>query len=251
MKFLPTTTMSTWRPTWCPRWRLMLAAGGMLILLWATSGRSLPLLAGWLDVGGPPQKADAVVLLNGSPNSRPFVAAAVVHGGWAPKIIVNTVALHPSEASGAVPRFFDITMKVLDYGGVPPDRVVRLDTAAATTFDEAQAVAGYLADHPIKRLLIVTDGPHTRRSRWIFQRMLADQPVEIEMVSAPTDGFDSENWWRSEDGFLFVVSEYFKFFYYGLRYGHLGYEIAAAAILAIFLFAWFLRRRKLVRNGAA
>ena len=81
--------------------------------------------------------------------------------------------------------------------------------------------------------------------------MLADQPVEIEMVSAPTDGFDSENWWRSEDGFLFVVSEYFKFFYYGLHYGQLGYEIAAAAILAIFLFAWFLRRRKLVRNGAA
>lgn len=233
------------------RWRLMLAAGSMLILLYATSGRTLPLLARWLDVGGPPQKADAVVLLGGDANTRPFVAAALVHGGWAPKIILNTTVDHPNEASGEVPRAFDINRKVLEYGGVPPERIVRLETAAATTFDEASAVARYLADHPAKNLLVVTEGPHTRRSRWIVQRVLADQPVEIAMVSAPSDEFDSENWWRSEDGFLFVVSEYFKFFYYGLRYGPLGYELAAAALLATFLFAWFLRRRKLMKNGAA
>ena len=171
-----------------------------------------------------------------------------MHGGWAPKILLNTVADHPSQASGAVPPFFDIILKVLEYGGVPPDRVVRLDSAAATTFDEAKAVADYLADHPVKKLLIVTEGPHTRRARWIFQRVLADRPVEIAMVSAPADEFDNENWWRSEEGFLFVVSEYFKLFYYGLRYGRLGYEIAAAALLAIFLCAWFLRRRKLIEE---
>ena len=64
-----------------------------------------------------------------------------------------------------------------------------LDSKAKTTFDEAQAVADYLAVHPAKRLLIVTEGPHTRRARWIFRRLLADRPVEIEMVSAPADGF--------------------------------------------------------------
>ena len=198
-------------------------------------------------MGGPPQKADAVVLLNGGLNTRPFVAAALVHGGWAPKILLNTVAAHPSEISGAVPPYFEITLKVLDYGGVPRDRVVLLDSAAATTFDEAKAVADYLADHPAKRLMIVTEGPHTRRARWIFQRVLAGRPVEIEMVSAPADEFDSENWWRSEEGFLFVVSEYFKLFYYGLRYGWLGYEIAGGVAVMIFLSAWFSRRRKLNR----
>ena len=158
----------------------------------------------WLDVGGPPQKADAVVLLNGSLDTRPFVAAALVHGGWAPKILLNTVAAHPIQVSGAVPSFFDITLKVLDYGGVSPDRVVRLDSAAKTTFDEAKAVADYLAEHPLEKLMIVTEGPHTRRARWIFERVLADRPVEIVMVSVPADGFDNENWWRSEAGFLFV-----------------------------------------------
>ena len=190
-----------------------------------------------------------MVLLNGSAGTRPFVAAALVHGGWAPKVLLNTVIIHPSEASGAVPRFYEIVSKVLDYGGVPRDCVVPLDTAAATTFDEAKGVADYLAEHPAKRLMIVTEGPHTRRARWIFQRVLADRPVEIEMVSAPAEGFENEDWWRSEAGFLFVVSEYFKFFYYGLRYGWLGYEIAGAAAVTV-LLAWFWRRRKLLHGVA-
>ena len=224
------------------RWWPIIAVGGILILALAAGQWALPLPARWLDVGGPPQKADAVVLLNGSLNTRPFVAAALVHGGWAPRILVNTVADHPSQASGAVPSFLEINRKVLEYGGVSQDRVVPLDSAAHTTFDEAKAVADYLADRPVKSLLIVTEGPHTRRARWIFRRVLADRPVEIAMISGPSDEFDNENWWRSEEGFLYVVSEYFKLFYYGLRYGWLGCEIVGAAVLT-FLGVWFFRRK--------
>ena len=232
-------------------WWLILAVGGILLLVLATNRWTLPLLARWLDVGGPPQKADAVVLLNGGYETRPFVAAALVHGGWAPKILLNTVAAHPSEVNDEVPRFFEITLKVLEYGGVSRDRVVRLDSAAKTTFDEAKAVSDYLAEHPAKKLMIVTDGPHTRRARWIFRRVLADRPVEIVMFSAPPDRFDNENWWRSEDGFLFVVSEYFKLFYYGLRYGRLGYEIIIGVAVMILLVAWFLRRRHVIQREVA
>ncbi len=226
---------------------LIVAVAAAVLVAAALNRHSLPWAARWLDVGGPPQKADAVVLLNGGMNTRPVVAAALVHGGWAPKILLNTVAAHPSEISGAVPPYYQIALKVLDYGGVSRDHVVLLDSAAATTFDEAKAVADYLAAHPAKRLMIVTEGPHSRRARWIFQRTLAGRPVEIEMVSAPTDEFDSEDWWRCEEGFLFVVSEYFKLFYYGLRYGRLGYEIAGGVAVIILLRAWFSHRRKLNR----
>lgn len=232
------------------RWWPIIAVGCILIFVLAFNPWSLPWVARWLDVGSPPQKADAVVMLTGGLNTRPFVAAALVHGGWAPKILLNTVAAHPSEISGAIPPFFEIYLKVFEYGGVSRDRVVCLDSAVNTTFDEAKAVADYLTDHPAKRLMIVTEGPHTRRSRWIFQRVfqqvLSDQPVEIVMISAPAEGFENENWWRSEAGFLFVVSEYFKLFYYGLRYSWLGYEIVVSAAVMIFLFTWFLRRRKLI-----
>jgi uncharacterized SAM-binding protein YcdF (DUF218 family) len=228
---------------------LFLAVGGLLLLAFATRQRTLPWLARWLDVGSRPQKADAVVLLNGSLNVRPFFAAALVHGGWAPEIWLNTVAAHPNQESGAIPPFFEINLKVLEYGGVPTERIVRLDSDARTTFDEAKAVADYLVDHPVQRLMILTEGPHSRRSRWIFQHLLADRQIEIAMVSAPTDEFDNENWWQSEAGFLFVVSEYFKLFFYGLRYGRLGYEIVAGLAVMILFYAWFSQWRKRFSHG--
>jgi uncharacterized SAM-binding protein YcdF (DUF218 family) len=198
----------------------------------------------WLDVGEPPRKADAVVLLNGAYNTRPFVAAALVRGHWAPTVILNTVALHAAQLAGAIPPSHEIALKVLEYGGVPPSDVVVLGTAAKTTFDEAAGVARYLDSHPIKRLLLVTEGPHTRRSEWIFRQVLSQQKVEIITVSAPTEDFDFAKWWQSEEGFLFVVSEYFKLIFYILRYSWLPYEIAVAAAALLFLRAWFCRRRQ-------
>jgi uncharacterized SAM-binding protein YcdF (DUF218 family) len=225
--------------------RIGLLVAVILILLVVLSPGNLPRAAQWLDVGGPPKKADAVVLLNGSYSIRPFVVAALVHGGWAPKVLLNTVADHPDQTESVIPHSFDISVKTLAYGGVDRHQIERLDTAASTTFDEAQGVANYLAEHPARRLLIVTEGPHTRRARWIFQRVLAGLPVEIVMVSAPSDEFNNANWWRSEAGFLFVVSEYLKLFYYALRYGWLGYQMVVGSVLGLLIFAWFWRHRKL------
>ena len=69
------------------------------------------------------------------------------------------------------------------------------------------------------------------------------------MISAPSDEFNSENWWKSEAGFLFVLSEYLKFVYYGLRYGWLGPTILAAVVLFFFARAWFRRRRQQYPQG--
>jgi uncharacterized SAM-binding protein YcdF (DUF218 family) len=229
----------------------LIAAGVAVVLAGVLNPWSLPWAARWLDVGQDPQKADAVVLLNGSLSSRPFVASALVHGGWAPMIILNTVSAHANQVTAVIPPTDEITLKILAYGGVPRDRVVLLPSAAQTTFDEAKAVADYLADHPVKRLMIVTEGPHARRSRWIFQRVLAGRPIEISMVSAPADEFDSSNWWRSEAGFLFVVSEYFKLVYYWLRYGWPGPELGLCVILAaVFLTGYYRRRKQGARSRA-
>jgi uncharacterized SAM-binding protein YcdF (DUF218 family) len=228
---------------------IVVAAGVLLIMAAALNPWTLRQAGRWLDVGGPPRKADAVVLLNGGINTRPFVASALVTGGWAPKILLNTMSTHLNESNHVIPHSFDINLKTLNYGGVSRDRIVLLDSAAKTTFDEAKAVADYLAEHPAKRILIVTEAPHTRRARWIFQRVLADVPVEITMVSAPTDGFDSSNWWRNEIGFLFIISEYFKLFFYGLRYGWLGCQLIAGVGLGVIIYACFYRRRQLLPSS--
>jgi len=224
-------------------------ASAVVLLVACLNSRSLLRTAGrCLDVGRPPQKADAVVLLNGGYNTRPFVAAALVHGGWAPKVILNTVSLHPVQAAGVVPPSHEIALKALQYGEVPRDRVVLLETSVKTTFDEARGVANYLAANPATRLLLVTEGPHTRRAEWIFRlvldRLVPDRHVEIVSISAPAEDFDPATWWRSKSGFLFVTSEYLKLLFYALRYGWLGYEIAVLALAVLILRTWFRRRRK-------
>jgi uncharacterized SAM-binding protein YcdF (DUF218 family) len=227
----------------------ILAAGFVAILGTALASPAvLSALGRWLDVGRPPQKADVVVLLNGSYNTRPFMAAALVHGGWAAKVVLNTVALHPIQADGAIPPSHEIALKVMEYGGLARNNVVLLDTSATTTFDEAAGVAKYADAHNVKRLLLVTEGPHMRRSVWIFQKVLAGRGIEVIPVSAPTDDFDFAVWWRSEEGFLFVVSEYLKLLFYSLRYGWLAYEIIAVVTIIVIARAWFWRRRQRTCN---
>jgi uncharacterized SAM-binding protein YcdF (DUF218 family) len=223
----------------------LIAAVSVTILGMGLASPAVLLALGhWLDVGRPPQKADAAVLLNGSYNSRPFVAAALVHGGWAAKVILNTVALHAAESAGAVPRSHEIALRVLEYGGVARKDVVLLDTSARTTFDEAAGVARYLDTHDVKRLLLVTEWPHMRRSLWIFQKVLAGRQVEVVPISAPTEDFDFAIWWQSEAGFIFVISEYFKLMFYAVRYGWLAYEIVAVLAAVMIFGAWYSRRRK-------
>jgi uncharacterized SAM-binding protein YcdF (DUF218 family) len=230
------------------KWRRTIAwmvVAVVTVLLLTLNSRALLSAAGrWLDVGESPQRADAVVLLNGGYNTRPFVAAALVRGGWCPKVLLSTCAPHALEAEGVLPTSQKIVLRVLEYGGVQQSEVTLLDVSATTTYDEAKGVAEYLVTHPAKRLLVVTEAPHTRRARWIFERVLGAQRPEITIVSAPTEGFDYAVWWRSKDGFLFVVSEYLKLFFYALRYGWLGYEIAAAIVVMLILRVWFRWRRK-------
>lgn len=202
-----------------------------------------------LDVGKTPRAADAVVLLNGGENTRPFIAAALVTGGWAPKVILNTVRLHQIQESGAVPPSHEIAVRVMEYAGLSRDQVEQLSTSAQTTFDEARGVATYLDTHPMKRLILVTEAPHTRRAEWIFHHVLSNRNVGIMVVSAPPDGFNLSTWWQREDGLLFVLSEYLKLFFYTFRYGWLGYEIVLILAALFVLQTWFRWRRKPVSDA--
>ena len=63
--------------------------------VWFARGALLPAVSHWLDVGQRPQPADAIMLLTGNAETRAFAAAALYKGGWAPRILVSTVAAAP------------------------------------------------------------------------------------------------------------------------------------------------------------
>jgi uncharacterized SAM-binding protein YcdF (DUF218 family) len=227
---------------------LFLLAVGLLAVLYLARGTLLPAAAAWLDVGRPPQSADAIMLLTGDAETRAFAAAALYKAGWAPRIVLSTVANRPPpqdplDEQSKLPREHEINLRVLLACGVPRSKVVILDGQARSTYDEAVALAAYLAESSPQRLLVVTNGYHTRRARWIFQRVLGGQATRIAAISAPMDDLQADNWWRSEEGFAIILGEYLKLGFYGLRYGNLGY---GAAVLVLLLVVLVYRRNWLM-----
>lgn len=231
------------------RWLMLAGAAGVAIaVLYLARATVLPAVGDWLDVSGPPQKADAVLLLSGNANTRPFAAAALVNAGWAPRVFLVRTAPSPSVEQGIVPPWHELNRQILLRGGVPEKDILILDGSARSTYDEAVAMAQFLESSPKIRLLVVTDGPHTRRARWIVSRLLGDHVEQLTMITSPSERWRSDGWWRNAEGFGFVVSEYLKLAFYGIRYGWLGY--AAIGLISILLVIRIFRRICVHGRGA-
>jgi uncharacterized SAM-binding protein YcdF (DUF218 family) len=224
------------------RWLIAVSLSAVaLASCWAIHPCLLRAAASWLDVGGCPQSADYVMVLNGGEDSRPFAAAALVKAGWAQRALVGEVAPSAEVLDGIMPPYHEINRQVLINRGVAEAHIALLPGAAAATYDEAVVLAAFLEDRPDARVLVVTNDFHTRRSRWVFARVLGDRAGQVSFVSAPSDEFPMDRWWQSPVGFQAIGSEYLKLAFYAVRYGCLGAWLAACGVLVV-VAVWIRRR---------
>jgi uncharacterized SAM-binding protein YcdF (DUF218 family) len=221
---------------------LLLLAAIVAGTCWAARRPLLRAAASWLDVGEQPRKADFVMVLNGGEGSRPFAAAALVKAQWAHRVLVAETAASPAVIDGIVPPYHEVNRRVLVSRGVPSADVIFLPGAAASTYDEAVALAAFLQGKPEVRVIVVSNDAHTRRSRWVFTRVLGDRSPQVSFVSAPSDEFPMQCWWQSQVGLLSVATEYLKLVFYAAWYGYLGYWLAACGVFLV--VARWIRRRE-------
>jgi uncharacterized SAM-binding protein YcdF (DUF218 family) len=184
-------------------------------------------LGHWLDVGQPPRKASAIMVLNGDRDTRPFAAAQLLHQGFASRIILSTEKPR-QEISQSQMTEERRTSLILKACGVVPTSIEVLQRSCVSTFDEAKAAAQWLRDHPRDDLIVVTNNYHTRRTRWVFGRVAPLQ--RIQFVSAPTDGFGPDNWWLNKDGFALYFGECLKLSLYFVLYGW-GWCLVVSAVV--------------------
>jgi uncharacterized SAM-binding protein YcdF (DUF218 family) len=156
----------------------------------------------------------------------------LVKRGLATHVLITEVEDPWGETKSPLPPYHEINRQVLIKRGVAAEAITILPGPAATTRDEAEALAGFLKDRPEARVLVVTSDYHTRRSRWVFCAVLGDQSRRLSFVSAPSDRYRRDRWWQDEEGFLAIGSEYLKLPFYVIRYGYLGYWLAACGGLA-------------------
>jgi uncharacterized SAM-binding protein YcdF (DUF218 family) len=195
--------------TWLRRLRWPLVIVGLLLAAWLTSGWWLAWLGRYLDVSEAPGQDDVVFVLGGGADTRPFVAAALVKTGHVKRVLVARVKPQPGRAPLAIQEQ-EVMTRVLRLRGVTDEQIVLLPDECDSTLDEAHALARYLDREPAQRVTIVTSDFHTRRARLLFSRVLGERMSRVRFVAAPTDGFNADSWWQSEDGVVTYTTEYLK-----------------------------------------
>lgn len=189
-----------------------------LLLLYVARERVLYSAAHFLDVSETPAGTDYVMVLGGHVQTRPFVAAALLKAGLAHKALVATILCSGDDLGGTLPPEQDVIRTVLVHQGVSPGAVIILPNGCASTFDEARALAEFLESQPTASVTVVTSSQHTRRTRWIFRRVLGPRAAQVHFLGVPLDGFDETNWWHFEAGVCTYLSEYAKLAFYLVRY---------------------------------
>jgi uncharacterized SAM-binding protein YcdF (DUF218 family) len=222
------------------RWLAMATVGLVLLALYVARERILPCAARWLDVGEIPTKAEYVMVLGGGAEVRPFVAAALVRAGLARKVLLSHLPDLQNDDAGMTPPEYEISRAVLLRRGVPAADIAMVGRNNRTTYHEALALAAFLSPLPETRVLVVTSNYHTRRARWIFRQILGERAACVTFVSAPTDHFQADNWWKNESGFAAIVTENLKLVYYLFRYSRVPYVVGA---ILVTIWAGFLGRR--------
>ncbi len=216
---------------------------GVVPVVWCHSlgheGNDAARAGRWLNVGQPPQASDYAMVLNGDPETRPFAAADLYRQGIAKRILITSIRGKARQT--AQPKPHEVVRKILTRCGVRESDIDFVDSRCSSTFDEAKTLEVFLSSHPGVTVSVVTNEYHTRRTRWVFRRVLGSKMKQIRMVGAMTAEFNVSNWWKHEDGFVWYLSELFKFGFYWVRYGS-GF-VWMTATLGLIGIGWWVRRR--------
>lgn len=82
------------------------------------------------------------------------------------------------------------------------------------TYNGALALKLWWQAHGIKpeRIHLISEGPHCRRSRLLFQKAMGEN-VYIGVTSVPSTEYDEAHWWRYSAGVRNVIGECLAYFY--------------------------------------
>jgi uncharacterized SAM-binding protein YcdF (DUF218 family) len=201
--------------------RLSAATLSLILLVAGVWLGGEPLLRGAADVwivSDPITHADAVAVLGGGLEVRPFAAAELYKKGLVAKILVSQVAEEGMSKFLAIPGHSELNRMVLLKLGIPEAAIEMFGKANSSTWDEAAALKGWADQHGVSRIVIPTGIFSARRVRWIFNREFAGSSVQFEISSLEGPGYTRAEWWKTEAGLVAFHNEIIKYLYYRLKY---------------------------------
>jgi uncharacterized SAM-binding protein YcdF (DUF218 family) len=155
----------------------------------------------WI-VNEPTAHADAILVL-GDDNfygDRATEAAQLFRQGVAPVVVASGRRLRPSAGVS------ELLEHDLIERGVPKEKVLRFPQGADNTREEAIALRGLAKERGWNSVVVVTSNYHTRRVRYIFQKVFPSG-VQVSVASARDGDFDPEHWWEKRKSVKELLGE--------------------------------------------
>jgi uncharacterized SAM-binding protein YcdF (DUF218 family) len=158
----------------------------------------LTAMGNYLIVNEAPQKADVIIVLNGSYDRVPY-AATLYKSGYADKVLLSGDTRY-------------MTQQALSLG--IPQSALLLENQSQTTFENAEYSLKIVQDQGYKSAIVVTDWYHTRRASIIFAHFF--KGINLTFCPVPCNPAITQSWWKNSNSREFVISEYLKLGYYYL-----------------------------------
>ncbi|MGB9919716.1 MAG: YdcF family protein [Moorellales bacterium] len=159
--------------------------------------------------------ADVIIVLSGERGERVETAVRLYRKGLAPRLLLTG---GPVEWN--VPAA-DIMAWQAESLGVPSQDIV-LERRATSTYENAVYSLEILKERGWRSAIVVTSPYHLRRTRFIFERVFAEEGMRLSFYGAEDPWLAPESWWRQDRGLEAVGMEYLKLAAYYLRYGPLA-----------------------------
>lgn len=171
----------------------------------------------WI-VREPIERADAIVVLGGGLQTRPFEAARLYLAGYAPRILVMDVEHRPSDTAAVTVSETVLMQKILLKKGVPEGAITTIGTGVSSNHEEAIALREWVRQTGARSVIIPTELFHTRRVSWFFSKELRGTEAKLHVQTLNAPKYTATNWWEHEQGVIAFQTEIVKFCYYLISY---------------------------------
>jgi len=153
-------------------------------------------------VDEPAAHADAIVVLSDDNfyADRATHAAELYRQGIAGIVVASGRRLRPNATIS------ELMEHDLVERGVPKEKIVRFVHDADTTREEAVALSHFVQQRKWKSVVVVTSNYHTRRARYIYQKVFPSG-IGVSVASARDGDFDPEHWWEKRKSVKLFLHE--------------------------------------------
>lgn len=202
-----------------PKWlRAALVIMAWMFLAWNMRFALLRSMGNFLITEDPMVHADEVFVLGGAIVDRGIEAAKVYRQGFGERFVFTGAPIPTAlEGLGIDSTEAACTRNEAVRHGLPLENTLVLNKGTST-FEEAEALLRQAQADQADTVLVISSLFHLRRVGFVFRKRFQGSGITVLLHGAPSQTFDEQHWWSSEEGLIMVNNEYVKLVYYCLKY---------------------------------